>query len=64
MDTLLCVVTLVMAVAVDEHKIVLLVILMIFIHVRYFHYVFLSEVELAMAAFAILPLEHSGFARG
>ena len=64
MDTLLCVVTLVMAVAVDEHKIVLLIVLMVSIHMVNFHDVFLSEVKFAIAAFAILPFEHSGFAWG
>jgi hypothetical protein len=55
---------LVMAVAVDEHKIVLLVILMIAIHMVDFHDVFLTKMEFAVAAFTMLLLEQSGSAWG
>jgi hypothetical protein len=53
-----------MAVAVDEHKIVLLVILMIAIHMVDFHDVFLTKMEFAVAAFTMLLLEQSGSAWG
>jgi hypothetical protein len=52
------------AVSVDEHKIILLVILMISIHMVDFQYVFVSKVELAIAAYAFLLFEHSGSAWG
>ena len=55
---------LVVAVSVDEHKIILLVILMISIPMVDFQYVFVSKVELAIAAYAFLLFEHSGSAWG
>ncbi len=55
---------LVVAVSVDEHKIVFLIVLMVPIHMVNFQYVFLSKVEFAVAASAFLLFEHSGSARG
>jgi hypothetical protein len=55
---------LVVAVSVDEYKIVFLVILMVSIHMVNFQYVFLSKVEFAVAASAFLLFEHAGSAWG
>ena len=55
---------LVVAVSVDEHKIVVLVVLMVSVHMVDFQYVFVSKVELAVAASAFLFFEHSGSAWG
>jgi hypothetical protein len=51
---------LVMAVSVDEHKIVSLVVLVVSIHVVYFEYVLVSKVVLAIATCAFLLFEQSG----
>jgi hypothetical protein len=55
---------LVMAVSVDEHKIVFLVVLMVSIHMMDFQYVFLSKVVLAIATATFLLIEQSGFPWG
>jgi hypothetical protein len=55
---------LVVAVTMDEHKIAFLMVLMISIHVVDFQYVFVSKVELTIAASAFLLFEHSGSAWG
>jgi hypothetical protein len=55
---------LIVAVSVDEHKIAFLIVLMISIHVVDFQYVFLSKVELAVAACAFLLFEYAGSAWG
>ena len=51
---------LVMAVSVNEHKIVSLTVLMVSIHMVYFQYVLVSKVVLAVATFAFLLFEQSG----
>ena len=51
---------LVVAVSVDEHKIVSLNVLMVSIHMVYFEYVLVSKVVLAIATFAFLLFEQSG----
>ena len=52
---------LVMAVSVDEHEVVPLVVLMVSIHVVYFQYVLVAKEKLAIATFAFLLFEQSGF---
>jgi hypothetical protein len=51
---------LVMAVSMNEHKVVPLVILMVSIHMVDFQYVLVSKEKLAVATFAFLLLEQSG----
>ena len=51
---------LVMAVSVDEHEVVPLVVLMVSIHMIYFQYVLVSKEKLARATCAFLLFEQSG----
>ncbi len=55
---------LVVAVAMDEHKIIILVMPMISVYVVNLCNVLLSQVVLTVAAFPLLLFEQSGFARG
>ena len=62
MGTLLFAVALVMAVSMDEHKVIFLVILVVSIHMMDFEYVLVSEAELAVATSSLLLSEHAGCA--
>jgi predicted MFS family arabinose efflux permease len=52
---------LVMAMSVDAHEVVPLVVLMVSIPMMYFQYVLVSKEKLAVATFAFLLFEPSGF---
>jgi len=49
-----------MAMSVDEHEVVPLVVLMVSIHMMDFQYVLVSKAKLAVATFAFLLSEQSG----
>ena len=53
-----------MAVSVDEHEVIPLVVFMVFIHMVDFQYVLVSKEQLAIATFAFLLFEQSGSAWG
>ena len=55
---------LVMAVSVDEHEVIPLVVFMVSIHMVDFQYVLVSKEQFAIATFAFLLFEQSGSAWG
>jgi hypothetical protein len=55
---------LVMAVSVEEHEVIPLVVVMVSIHVVDFQYVLVSKEQLAIATFAFLLFEQSGASWG